>query len=174
MKLYLKQKVFSWKDKSNVKDELGNDKYFVEGKVLSVGKKLTIFDAEQNEVAFIRQKVVTFMPKFFVEIGGEQVAEISKKFSLLKPKYIVNGPGWEIMGNFTAHDYSIRDGEKEIAGIHKKWMSWGDAFEIDIASEKDEIIVLGVVLAIDAVMDSSENAAAGGLAGGAISFGSND
>ena len=34
MKLYLKQKVFSWKDKSNVKDELGNDKYYIEGKVL--------------------------------------------------------------------------------------------------------------------------------------------
>ena len=174
MKLYLKQKVFSWKDKSTVKDELGNDKYTVEGKVISVGKKLTVFDANGNEAAFIRQKVVTFLPKFFVEIGGEQVAEITKKLSLLKPKYIVNGPGWTVQGNFTAHDYSLYDGEKEIAGIHKKWMTWGDTFEIDIASEKDEVLVLAVVLAIDAVMDSSENAAAGSIAGGAISFGSND
>ncbi len=173
MKLYLKQKVFSWKDKSNVKDELGNDKYYIEGKVLSVGKKLTVYDAQQNEVAFIRQKVVTFMPKFFVEIGGEQVAEITKKLSFLKPKYVVNGPDWTVQGNFTAHDYSLYDGEKEIAGIHKKWMSWGDAFEIEIASEKDEVLVLAVVLAIDAVMDASDNAAAGGIAGGAASFGSN-
>ena len=138
-----------------------------------MGKKLTVFDAEQNEVAFIRQKVVTFMPKFFVEINGEQVAEITKKMSFLKPKYVINGLDWTVQGNFTAHDYFIYDGEKEIAGIHKKWMTWGDTFEIDIAHEKDEIIVLGAVLAIDAVMDASENAAAAGIAGGASSFGSN-
>lgn len=174
MKLYLKQKVFSWKDRSTVKDELGSDKYSVEGKVLSVGKKLTVFDANQNEVAFIRQKVVTLMPKFFVDIGGEQVAEISKKFTFLKQKYIVNGPGWTVMGNFTAHDYSIYDGEREIAGIHKKWMTWGDTFEIDINDEKNEVLVLAVVLAIDAVMDASDSAAAGSIAGSAFSIGSND
>jgi uncharacterized protein YxjI len=173
MKLYLKQKVFSWKDKSTIKDENGDDKYFVEGKVLSIGKKLTVFDTNQNEVAFIRQKVATIMPKFFVEINGEQVAQIVKKFTLLKPKYVVEDPGWSIQGNFSAHDYSINDGEKEIAVIHKKWMTWGDTFEIDIADEKDEIIILGVVLAIDAVMDDAESAAAGGIAGGAISASSN-
>ena len=173
MKLYLKQKVFSWKDKSTIKDENGDDKYFVEGKVLSIGKKLTVFDTNQNEVAFIRQKVATIMPKFFVEINGEQVAQIVKKFTLLKPKYVVEGPGWTIQGNFSAHDYSINDGEKQIAVIHKQWMTWGDTFEIDIADEKDEIIILGVVLAIDAVMDDAESAAAGGIAGGAISASSN-
>lgn len=39
MKLYIKQKVFTIKDKFTVKDEAGNDKYFVEGKLLSLGKK---------------------------------------------------------------------------------------------------------------------------------------
>ena len=30
MKLYIKQKVFSWGDKFTVKDETGRDKYFVQ------------------------------------------------------------------------------------------------------------------------------------------------
>ena len=30
MKLYIRQKVFSWKDKFKVFDEAGNDKYYVE------------------------------------------------------------------------------------------------------------------------------------------------
>ena len=35
MKLYIKEKVFSWGDKFTVKDEYGNDKYFVQGEVFS-------------------------------------------------------------------------------------------------------------------------------------------
>ena len=40
MKLYIKEKVFSWGDKFFVKDESGNDRYVVQGEVFSLGKKL--------------------------------------------------------------------------------------------------------------------------------------
>ena len=165
MKLYLKQKVFSWKDQGTVKDENGNDKYYIEGKVFSLGKQLTVRDANQNDVAFIKQKVLTLLPRFFVEMNGEQVAEIVKKISFLKQKYVINGPDWEVEGDFFAHDYSIVDGEKQIAVIHKKWMTWGDTFEIDINNEKDEVLILALVLAIDAVMDANSAAAASASSG---------
>lgn len=35
MKLYIKQKVFSLSAEFSVKDEAGNDRYFVEGEILS-------------------------------------------------------------------------------------------------------------------------------------------
>ncbi len=164
MKLYLKQKVFSWKDQGTVKDGNGEDRYYIEGKVFSLGKQLTVKDAQGREVAFIKQKVLSLLPRFFVEMNGEQVAEIVKKISFLKQKYIINGPGFEVVGDFFAHDYSIVDGERQVAVIHKKWMSWGDTFEIDIDSEKDEILILALVLAIDAVMDA--NAAASSASSG--------
>ena len=50
MKLYIKQKVFSIKDKFTIKDEEGNDKYFVEGKILSLGKKFHVYNMEKEEV----------------------------------------------------------------------------------------------------------------------------
>ncbi|MBR7061208.1 MAG: hypothetical protein IKI34_05700, partial [Eubacterium sp.] len=77
MKLYMRQKIFSIKDKFSIKDADGADKYFVEGKLISVGKRLTVFDKEQNELALVKQKVVSLLPKFIVEIGGEEVATIS-------------------------------------------------------------------------------------------------
>ncbi len=160
MKLYLKQKVFSWKDKGTVKDENGSDKYYIEGKVFSIGKQLTVTDSDQNEVAFIKQKVLSLLPRFFVEMNGEQVAEIVKKISFLKQKYVINGPDWEVEGDFFAHDYCIKDGEKDVASVHKKWMTWGDTFEIDILNEKDEVMILALVLAIDAVMDANASNAA--------------
>ncbi len=50
-KLYIKQKVFSWKDKFSVFNELGEDVYRVEGEILSIGKKLHVNDLNDREVA---------------------------------------------------------------------------------------------------------------------------
>lgn len=158
MKLYIKQKVFSFKDRFTVKDECGNDRYFVEGEFLSFGKKLHIFDMNNNEVAFVRQKLMTFMPKFTVEIGSRQIAEIVKEFTFFKPKYRVEGLGWDVEGDFFSHDYIITDSSRPIVSIHKQWMSWGDTFELDIDNSSDEVVALAVVLAIDAVIDAQQSA----------------
>ena len=78
MKLYIKQKVFSWGDKFTVKDEYGNDKYLVQGEVLSFGKKLHVYDSVGREVAFIKQEIWSFLPRYYVFRGDEQIAEIKK------------------------------------------------------------------------------------------------
>ena len=69
MKLYMKQKVFSWNDRFTVKDAWGNDKYFVEGELFSWGKKLHVYDLQNREVAFIKQEVWSFMPRFLGRSG---------------------------------------------------------------------------------------------------------
>lgn len=160
MKLYLKQKFFSWKDRAWVKDETGADRYFIEGKVLSIGKKLWIMTPEGEQLAFVRQKVPTLLPRFIVEIGEQEVAQIVKKFTFFKPKYEIEGLGWTVQGDFMSHDYTVYASERPIITIHKKWMSWGDSFELDVAQGTDEVLALSVVLAIDAVMDSQEAASA--------------
>jgi len=160
MKLYIKEKVFSWGDKFTVKDEYGNDKYFVQGEVFSWGKKLHVYDSEGNEVAFIKQEVFSFLPRFYVFCNGVQVAEIKKEFSFLFPRYSVAGLGWEIEGKFMAHDYEIKKGSSTIVSISKEWMTWGDSYELDITNPEDEIVALAVVLTIDCVTEASASATA--------------
>ena len=157
MKLYIKQKVFSFRDRFTVKDEYGEDKYYVEGEILSLGKKLRIYDMDGNELAFVRERLLAFMPKFTIEINGSEIAEIIKRFTFLRPKYYVDGLGWDVEGDFFSHNYDITDGNKIIVSIHKQFMAWGDTFEIDVQKDNDEIIALAVVLAIDAVMDAANS-----------------
>ncbi len=159
MKLYIKQKVFSWNDKFKVFDEQGNERYFVEGEFFSLGKKLHVYDSERNEAAFIAQKLFSFLPRYFVYVNGNEVAEIVKHFSLFRPKYTIEGLGWEINGDFFAHDYVISRNGRNIVSISKQWMTWGDCYELEIENENDEIVALAVVLAIDCVM-AAQNAAA--------------
>lgn len=155
LKLYIKQKVFSWGDKFTVWDSSGAERYYVEGEVFSWGKKLHVYDLGGNEVAFIQQKLFSFLPRYSVYVGGAQVAEIVKEFTFFFPKYSIEGLGWEIEGQFMAHDYEITRNGRPIVTIRKEWMTWGDSYELDIADPKDEIIALAVVLTIDAVTESN-------------------
>ncbi|WP_073078179.1 LURP-one-related/scramblase family protein [Sporobacter termitidis] len=152
MKLYIQQKVFSWVDRFTVMDEAGRDKYYVEGELFSFGKKLHLYDMAGAERAFIQQKVFSFLPRYFVFVEGMEIAEIVKELTFLRPRYSIEGLGWEINGSFWAHDYEIVQGSRPIVTIHKEWMTWGDCYEMDIADERDEIVALSVVLAIDCVM----------------------
>ena len=157
MKLYIKEKVFTWGDKFTVKDEHGNDKYIVEGEVFTWGKKLHVYDMDGNEAAFIKQEVWSFLPTYDVFCGDRQVAEIRKEFSFLLPRYSIEGLGWEIEGRFMAHDYEITKNGRSIVTISKEWMTWGDSYELDITDPADELIALAVVLTIDCVVEAQNN-----------------
>ena len=160
MKLYIREKVFSWGDKFTVKDAYGNDKYIVQGEVFSFGKKLHVYDMNGREVAFIKQEVWSWLPKYYVFCNDRQVAEIKKEFTLFFQKYSIAGLGWEINGSFMAHDYEITQGGSTIVRISKEWMTWGDSYELDIANPADELVALAVVLTIDCVNESNSGASA--------------
>lgn len=151
--LYVKHKSISSNRKFTVKDEKGNDKYSVEGERNSIGLNVRIYDSNFNELAFLQQKVLSFMPKFFLFVCGEQVAEIRKKVQLLKPKYEISGLNWIVEGDVLNHDYCILEAGKPVATIHKKWLSWGDSFEVDVFNPIDEVFALSVTLVIDHTLD---------------------
>ena len=159
MKLYIKEKVFSWGDKFTVKDAYGEDKYIVEGEVFTFGKKLHVYDRAGREVAFIKQEIWSFLPRYYVFCGDRQIAEIKKEFTFLFPRYTSEGLGWEIDGSFMAHDYQITKRDRKIVTISKEWMTWGDSYELDIADPADELVALAVVIAIDCVTEASSAAA---------------
>ncbi len=158
-RLFIKQKVFSWRDRFTVKNELDVDCYTVEGE-FSFGKKLHIYDITGDEVAFIQQKVMSWKPRFYVFVHGIQTAEIVKEFTLFHPRYTINGLDWECTGNVTGHDYEVVRAGEAIVRVHKVWLSWGDSYELEIFDNRNEALALAVVLAIDAVLDMQEAAAA--------------
>ena len=160
-KLFLQQKLMKAKETFTVKNEMEEDCYLVEGDAIVVGgKKLHIKDMSGREIAMVQQKLLALLPKFLVFKNGEQVAEIVKKISLFKPKYVIEGPGWEVRGNIFEHDYIITDGSKDIVHLHKAWLSWGDSFELDISDNADEVMILASVLAIGCVMEAQSEAGA--------------
>lgn len=156
MKLYIKQKVFSWGDKFTVYDENENVCFTVEGEVFTLGKKLHIYDSEGREQAFVSQKLLSFLPRFFIFRNGTEVLEVKKELTFFHKEYTVSPLGWKVSGDFFAHEYEIENSEGRVASISKKWFTWGDTYEIDIMKNVESVIVLSVVLVIDAVLEMEQ------------------
>ena len=160
MKMYMKQKVFSWGDKFNIYDAEGGELYAVWGEVFSLGKKLHVEDMYGRELAYIQQKLLTFLPKFFILRDEQQIAVVVKKFTFLRHKYEIKGLEWIAEGNFMSHEFQITSADGHVvAEISKKWFSLGDSYEISVSRGEDPINVLAVVLVIDACIEQENDAA---------------
>jgi uncharacterized protein YxjI len=157
IKLYLKQKVFSWRDRFYVKDENGSDRFAVEGEIFTWGKKLHVYNPNGEEAAFIRQKVWSWLPRYYIEIGGRVVCEIVKEVTFFKPSYRLEGLSWRLEGDFWAHEYSLTDGGRQIMRLSKKWFTLGDSYELYITNPCDELLCLCVALAVDCALATQTN-----------------
>lgn len=150
MRMYFKQRLFSWFDSYDIYDEQGNTLYSVRGQ-LSWGHCLKIFDASENEVGTVKERIFTFLPKFEIYLGDNYLGCIKKELTFFKPQYDIDYNGWHIDGSFMEWDYNITDSYGyNVASISKEIMHLTDQYVIDVADEQDALIALMFVLAIDA------------------------
>lgn len=150
MKLLFKQRLFSWFDSYDIYDESGAAVYTVKGQ-LAWGHCLKIFDAAGRELGTVRERVLTWMPKFELYLGERCIGCIRKEFTLFRPRYNIDCNGWRVEGNWLEWDYSIFDGAgNPVASISKEIFRWTDTYVIDVNRPADALCGLMVVLAIDA------------------------
>lgn len=158
MKLYIKQKFLSWGDSFSVYDSSEREIFSVQGEVFTFGKKLALYDARGVELLRIEQELFCFRPRYHILKNEQIVATVVKEFSMFTPYYSVEGPGWEIQGDFFDHDYEITDQGRLVASVQKQWLSWGDTYEIDVDDRVyDPAAVLAVAIIIDCVLDSQDD-----------------
>lgn len=157
MKMLFKQKMFSWFDSYDIFGEAGETIYKVKGK-LSWGHCFKIYDAADNEIATVKQKIFTWLPKFEMYYGDKYFGCISREFTFFKPKYNIECNGWRVEGDFLEWDYSIVNHlGKQVATVSKKIWNWTDTYEIDVADPRDALCALMLVIAIDAEKCSRDN-----------------
>lgn len=151
MKLLFKQRFFSWLDSYDIYGEDGETVFSVEGQ-LAWGHRLHILDRDGAHIGTVRQKMLTFGPKFELYEGDKYLGMLEKElFTLFKARYHIDFNGWQIEGNFMEWDYSITDARGlPVATVSKELFHWTDTYVIDVIDPGDALHALMVVLAIDA------------------------
>ena len=154
MQLLFKQRFFSWFDSYDIYDAQGRTVFTVEGK-MSWGHRLHILNADGEHIATVKQRVMTFLPRFELYEGDAYVGCITKEFSFFRPSFSVDCNGWAVDGDFMEWDYQIVDASGAvIATVSKELFHMTDTYVIDVVDPEDALHALMVVLAIDAEKDS--------------------
>lgn len=150
MRLLFKQRFFSWFDSYDIYDEAGQTVYTVKGQ-LSWGHCLNIYDANDNLIGTVKEKVLTWLPKFEMYLHGQYIGCIRKELSLFMPRFTVDCNGWQVDGDMFEWDYRILDKNGQpVATVTKELLNWTDTYAIDVADPQDALGALMLVLAIDA------------------------
>lgn len=155
----IRQKIFSFSDRFAIKDELGNEQYFVNGKLFSIGKKLTLEDGFGNELFHIEQKLFRFLPEYHIYYQGQDVATVKKQFSFFRPSFEIQSiyGNFTIDGNIMSHDFQIYKDGFSIAQISKQWFSFSDTYGVNIMDNENIPFILSLVIVLDMVLYDNDN-----------------
>ena len=107
---------------------------------------LEIYDRFDNHIGTVQERVLTFLPKFLMYINGQEIGEIRKELTFLKPKFPLDCNGWTVDGDWLVKDSS----GSLIMTASKEFLRFTDTYVLDIVREEDALLCLMIVLAIDA------------------------
>lgn len=164
-KFYLKQKVFSFKDRFKIFDDNQNVAFYCKGKFFSISRKKDFFKADGDVLLFtLKRKVFSFLPKYFIlNAQGETIATVKKHFTFMKAKLSIESTigNFTIQGDVWAHNFTIAMNNESVVTVQKKWISWGDTYEISVFDDRSTALYLAMVIVIDDCLHS--NRQRGGL-----------
>jgi uncharacterized protein YxjI len=116
-----------------------------------LGSQITLHDTSGQEAAEIRKHVFSDTHEVFV--GGQQVARV-RHAGIFGDKYDVESAYGVInaRGHFDGGDYSLSRGGMLVARMVRKF-SLREKFAVEVSDQENQIFILAVMLAIEAIHD---------------------
>ena len=156
MRYVLKQKLIALGDDYVVKNEQGEQVYYIDAAKFSIGDKLAILDSDKNEIASIKSKFLTWSPKYLIYKNNENYATIKKKWSFwgLKIKIDIPGPNDLIAkGKIAKREYKLLRHGKQVAKVSKGWFNMSGSFGVEINEGEDDVLIVASVVAIELLVE---------------------
>lgn len=154
MRYLLKQKVFSWGDDFVVKNQNGEEVFYIDGKAFTLAEKLAFNDMSGNELAYIKQTILSIGTNYEIYRSGHLIATMHKSlWDFLRASFSIDGQGGDIavQGNLAHNEYTFSRGDKTIATVSKHWLAMTDTYDVDIVDGEDDILILACAVVIDMV-----------------------
>jgi uncharacterized protein YxjI len=152
----LKHKIFSIGGDSTIKDQHGNDIYFVDGTAVSLGRRLSIQDMQGHELATIHQAAIALTPTFEIHEKDGVSARASMKLPSLRVRLKIDVTGsddLEAHGNLLHRKYEITRGHRQVAHVSKRWIALADTYSVEIDDDQDQVLLLACAVVIDEILE---------------------
>jgi uncharacterized protein YxjI len=149
----IRERMFRLGEDFDVTDQAGQPVLHVDGKVLSLRRRLVLRDPAGREAGQVHRKLAALRPACRVTLGGNDVAEVRRH--LLTPfgeRFTIDlrgGGDMEIDGDLPGHEFTIRRDGQGVAAISRRWLSVTGSYAVDVAPGEDDVLIVASVLALD-------------------------
>ena len=157
---HVKQKFRLGGERFDIKDELGNVAYQVEGSFFKIPKTFTIYDFAGEQVSEISKEFFTLLPRFTIQLRNGSNFVIRKKLTFFRDKYEFDNLGLRIEGNIWDLNFKLLDDRDQvIAEIAKELFHLTSTYTVTVYDESYADLVISLCVAIDYVemLESQSN-----------------
>ncbi len=145
---YVMSSRWSLMERFEITDEAGTPQFEARG---HLGSRITLYDSRGQEVADIRKHLMTDTHEVYV--GGRRAAEV-RHAGIFGDKYDIQSAfGYlNACGHFDGGDYSVSRDGAPVARMVRQF-SLREKFAVDVADNENQVFLLALVLAIEAIHD---------------------
>ena len=153
MKFYIKPNHFAQYRSFKIRDEKQGELFKIKGKFFFGLRSLTMKDMNGQLLYTIkRTRSFNFYRTYIITNElGEEVAQINRTFGKKRPLYMLTMKDHTMHFEGVLHDhaFSLHDENEKLAKISKGTFDFGEAYEIDVLTERRPLLHLFLVVAID-------------------------
>jgi len=156
MTITIKYKRFFMFESFSMTDEYKNLIYTARKRPISSSTKIYLFDKDDTEVAFIKQKALSIFPEFLIEINDKVICTVKKTISTIDDELYINELDWYVSRKAINTVFGMNSGSfyvshkgnpvMEIRRINKPPIG-SITFDIDVFND-DIILCLCVALTL--------------------------
>ena len=149
----LKQKLVSFGTNFTIEGEDGS-RYEVKGEPITILDKISIEDADGNELVHIELTVERWRGVYEIHRSGQLVADVRRELFAIFPRHrftieTTSAGNLEAVGDFLDLEYLIKRDGRQIARFTKQWFHLSDTWGIDIDDkEQDHVFLLALAVII--------------------------
>ena len=155
----LRKKLLSIGADFTIKDDAGQDRFFVDGKAFTLRDRMIFQDMQGNELVSIQKKLLSWGTTYEIYHGEALVATAKEAiFTLLGHRFSIHDEAGnprhgaddlEARGNFTDHQYTFTRGGREVASVSEKWFTIADTYGVDVESGENDVLILACAVVIE-------------------------
>lgn len=169
MKRYIfKEKFLKLTDKYWIKDEDGSNAFYLDQDFTFIGYRATVFGPDKERLFRIEKKIISLLPKFFVDFEDDSKMTVNQRFTLLRKSIDVDTDFGTInlKGSIFDYDFTITLNGEKIGEVNRKFISLTDHYVLTALNEDYTLAMIALVICLNKIHDDEASAAAASAAGG--------
>jgi len=130
------------------------------GKLIFTIKRKAIFgssyiflDAFEREIMMLDHVFAFFKTNYNLYREGQLLAKIKSTSGIFKNNFDVETDDvlYHVGGSFAMKEFTINDGQDDVAKVSRKSMSRNNMYGIAVDAEEDQELILGIAFAMEAI-----------------------